>query len=119
MVYEGSEHLNNFGQSADNSIFLTRGVNKGSSCPIRIRFDALLSDHGLKWSDVYHRLGISKSHASMIRNGHIIPPLHLRIKIAAELKTDSSCLWTLQDLDYDAYMELLKEAKGDDTEKRG
>ena len=78
---------------------MDKGVNKGLIGTIRQRVDTILQDHKLKWSDVYNKLGLSKAHASMIRNGHIIPPDWLRVKIARDgLGCDSSCIWKVQDL---------------------
>lgn len=84
-------------------------VCKGSKSDIRTRIDTLLFHNGLKWSEVYSRLGLSKSHASLIHNGLTIPTLSLRVKIAQLLNSDTSVIWTLQDLDYENYLKILKE----------
>jgi len=60
---------------------------------IRIRIDTLLAERGLKWSKIYRELGISKGRASLIRNGHKIPPLAVRISIAQALNCDTSVIW--------------------------
>ncbi len=71
----------------------TGGVKKGIFGAIRMRFDTALVDHKLQWFDVYNDLGFSKSYASQIRNGHIIPPAPIRNKIADAIGVDTSVLW--------------------------
>ncbi len=78
--------------------FLDSGVKKGLYCPIRIRFDTALKANKLQWFELYSEVGLSKSYASQIRNGHIIPPPALRIKIAAAIGVDTSVLWDAAEL---------------------
>lgn len=75
------------------SFFLKDRVKKGVYSYIRVRFDTILEAKGKLWSEVYHAVGISKHYASQIRNGHIIPPVALRIKIAEAIGTDTSVIW--------------------------
>lgn len=83
--------------SKDSAFFLVPGVQKGSMSALRIRFDTILKDRGLKWSEVYHELGLSKSYASSIRNGTLIPPRWLKVKISVALSCDTSILWEVEE----------------------
>lgn len=64
--------------------------------PTRIRFDTALNTLKLKWAEVYNSIGVSKCYASMIRNGHLIPPDWLKVKIAQAMQTDTSVLWPIE-----------------------
>lgn len=77
---------------------------------IRAKIDALLESQGKQWSRVYGSLGISKSHASYIRNGIIIPPISLRVAIARLLNSDTSAIWT-EDILLKHYQENLEKVK--------
>jgi len=92
--------------SSDQTFFLNNEVKKSSKTTIRERFDTLLQDHKKKWVEVYNKVGLSKSYASMIRNGHLIPPDWLRVKIAEALGCDSTCLWKA--------LDIISTLKGDD-----
>ena len=82
----------------DSSFFNQQPVKKGLYSPIRIRFDTALRVNKKQWFEVYKEIGLSKSHASQIRNGHIIPPPALRIKIASVIDVDTSILWDALDI---------------------
>lgn len=84
--------------STDENFFLIRGVKKGIYSPIRIRFDTALRTNGKQWFEVYNKVGLRKAYASMIRNGHLIPPPSLRIKIATAIGVDTSVLWEAPDI---------------------
>lgn len=73
-------------------------VKKGLYGTIRIRFDTILADHKLQWADVYNAIGLSKAYASLIRNGHTIPPKAIRISLAREMNCDTSSLWEAPEL---------------------
>ena len=66
--------------------------------PIRIRLETLLRERGLKWSDMYHKVGWHKSFASAVFNGKIIPPLWQRVALVQEFSksgenVDASVVW--------------------------
>lgn len=69
------------------------GVEKGYIDPIRVRFEVVLKENGKKWSEVYKECGLSKSYASHILNGTLIPPKPLRVKISKEIGCDSTSIW--------------------------
>jgi len=79
--------------SSNPPFFLPEEVKKSYTNPIRERFDTLLRERGKKWSEVYSKLGLWKSYASLVRNGKTIPPLFMRVKIATALQVDSSVIW--------------------------
>ena len=76
-----------------NPISSLRGVKKGFESTTRIKIQTILNATGRKWVEVYQDIGLSKSHASMILNEHIIPPLWLRVKICKGLGIDTSVIW--------------------------
>jgi len=84
--------------SPSEPFFCDEGVKKGLDSPTRHRFDAILNEHGWKWSDIYSDIQLSKCYASQIRNGHLIPPEWLRVKIATKLQVDTSVLWKVPEL---------------------
>lgn len=94
-ILQGNGDISTPSQKQD--FFLNKGVKAGFNSPIRIRIDALLNDKKLTWVEVYKLCGLSKCHASMIRNGKVIPRQHLRIKIAQSLGTDTSVIWQESD----------------------
>jgi hypothetical protein len=98
------------GLSASKPLSFENRVKQGIYSPIRIRFDAALGSCKKIWPEVYHEAGISKHYASQIRNGHIIPPYVLRIKIASIMGVDTSVLWRASDLLDEEFNVLLKEA---------
>ena len=81
-------------ESTNPNFFLREGVEKGCR-GIRERIDQRLNERVKKWADVYSDLRMDKARASRIRNGIIIPPQWLRIKIAERLEIDSSVIWNL------------------------
>jgi len=85
--------------SIDNTFFNAVEVKRRFEGKFRTRIDTLLTDRGLKWSDCYNdKIKISKSHASLIRNAHIVPPDWLRKRIATALKCDVSDLWKADEI---------------------
>lgn len=77
---------------------------------IRTRIDTLLNERGIKWSEVYRKLGWSKGFASMIRNGKIIPPLWQRIALAKVLELSSEQIIWDEPILISAYEMQKKEA---------
>jgi hypothetical protein len=71
------------------------GVEKSRGDTIEKRFETLLLERGLKWSDCYNSEGLrlDKSYASKIRRGVITPPRWLKIKIAKFFGVDTSVIW--------------------------
>ncbi|MBU0466158.1 MAG: hypothetical protein KJ718_01690 [Nanoarchaeota archaeon] len=60
---------------------------------IRTRIETLLRERGLKWVDVYSKLGWHKTFSSKVLNGLFIPPLWQRVALAKEFNVDSSVIW--------------------------
>lgn len=60
---------------------------------IRTRIETLLRERGLKWVDIYKKLSWHKTKASLVFNGHFIPPLWQRVALARELNVDSTVIW--------------------------
>ena len=87
-------------KNSNNSFFNVEGVEKRGYDTIEKRFETLLLERGLKWSDCYNHesLGLDKSLASKIRRGLIIPHHPLRIKIATFFGVDSSVIWNIPSL---------------------
>ena len=99
------------GNSSSDGFLLTKPVKKGLYGTIRTRFDTVLKDHTLQWAEVYHEAGLSKAYASLIRNGHTIPPAPIRIKIANVIGCDTSCLWEAPEIiSADIMKEDVKDA---------
>ncbi len=65
---------------------------------INDRFETILIDRGIKWSDVYKKFGYDKAFASRIKRGIIIPKRKIRVKIAKEMNSDSLVFWRDEDL---------------------
>lgn len=84
--------------NVNEPFFVANTVKKGLNGAIRIRFDTVLADHKLQWAEVYNKVGLSKGYASMIRNGHFIPPKAIRIALAREMNCDTSSLWEAPEL---------------------
>ena len=82
------------GDTINKGFFSREGVGKGWRS-IRQRIDQRLNERGEKWSAIYNDLKLDKATASRIRNGIIIPPQWMRIRIAERLEIDSSIIWTL------------------------
>ena len=78
-------------------------VVKSSRSPIELRFETLWASKGQSPTDWYHDLDIEKSNASKIRRGLIVPPKHLRIKIAQYFGVDSTTIW---DINFKKWCEL-------------
>lgn len=72
---------------------VVNGVDKRYLEPIRVRFEVVLKEYGKKWSEVYKQVGLSKSYASHILNGTLIPPKPLRVKISKTIGCDSTSIW--------------------------
>lgn len=106
-------------QDKNNSFFINKAVEKGcgeSPNPrIEERFTTLIFSKKDRPFDWYQSKGIAldKSYASRVRRGIIIPPLWLRIKIAHYFGVDSSAIWKPEDIDYENYMQVLKEDKNE------
>lgn len=79
--------------SSTENFFSNTTVKDYPSSPIRIRFDSQLKRLGRQWHEVYKEIPLSKNYASMIRNGHLIPPVTLRNRIAQVMQCDTSILW--------------------------
>lgn len=88
----------------------SEAVGKSGYRPIEIRFETLINAHCEAPFEWYKDLGLDKSDASKIRRGLVIPPKWLRIKIAQYFKTDSTTIWTLEDLPH--LRKILKKQKG-------
>lgn len=73
-------------------------VKKGFTLSIRARIDTLLIERGLKWADIYNELGWSKSFASIVRNGKVIPPNWQRVALAKAFNVDTSVIWNLPEI---------------------
>jgi hypothetical protein len=88
------ETLNNTSQN----FFLPSEVKKGYVLSIRARIDTLLIERGVKWADVYNELGWSKSFASIVRNGKLIPPNWQRVALAKQLGVDTGVIWDMPEV---------------------
>lgn len=91
--------IKNFGKlessesSKGKAFFYNPSVENGLFTPIRERLLTLCKAKGMNWFDCYKECGFHKSYASKILNGHLIPPLPHRIRIAQLLGVDSSAIW--------------------------
>lgn len=79
--------------STQSDFFLIEGVEKRFSSDVRVRIETLLAERGLKWSEVYQKLGWHKTFASKVFNGRYIPPLWQRVALSKVLEIDSSVIW--------------------------
>ena len=111
-----------FNDSLSNSknkpFFVLNGVGKSWRDTIEIRFDTLLKQKGMKWSECYNSLSIDKADASRIKRGLVIPPLWQRIKIASFFEVDTSVIWNPDEIKKIDEPESLKNVIDSLTEKR-
>lgn len=103
-----SSNEQELGNSSSEVISSVKPVNKGLYGTIRTRFDTVLKDHKLQWAEVYKDCSLSKAYASLIRNGHKIPPAAIRIRIANTIGCDTCCLWEAPEI---ISADKLKEEK--------
>ena len=93
----GAEKEGTQDNSSEN-FFLTSEVKKGYIVSIRARIDTLLIERGLKWADIYNALGWSKSFASIVRNGKLIPPNWQRVALAKQFGVDTTVIWDIPEV---------------------
>lgn len=79
--------------------FVVEGaVKKSYPDSVEARLMTICESRGEKWSEVYKDLGWSKSFASIVRRGLLIPPEWQRIILAKRLEVDTSVIWKIPEI---------------------
>lgn len=78
---------------ARNSFFIQTKVKQCKNALLKLRLQTLIFDRGLSESKFYKKIGLTKQYWYALSNGIFEPTLEIKIKIARELKTDSSLIF--------------------------
>lgn len=84
--------------TTEQNFFLPEDVKKCRVLSIRTRIDVILIERGLKWADVYNALRWSRSFASLVHNGKLIPPNWQRVALAKQMGVDTSVIWDIPEI---------------------
>jgi len=97
----------------NKDFFIAEAVGKRGREYIETTIGVLILKKGDRPYEWYQdrSISIDKSNASKIRRGLEIPPLWLRLKIAAYFGVDSTLIWRFEDLPY--IREVLKKQQED------
>lgn len=108
--------IEELGQSKGNSFFINRGFKGFKKTTLQIKkealknkFRTLIASKGMTEPEFYNQLEISPQLWYYISWGIWEPSLHLKLKIAKALETDSYFLFG--DVDYSDAQHKLKEPK--------
>ena len=83
-------------ENTKKDFFCLRQVKESKDGLLKERLKTLIFSKGMSEKDFYKTLGISRQYWYMISWGLCSVPIHLKIKIAKMLETDTINIWRME-----------------------